>query len=67
MKNAILVINTGSSSLKFSLYEIVEQTLKQQFHGQIENIKEAPLLSVFDEQDIKIISKHYFTIYDLKS
>lgn len=39
MHDAILVINAGSSSLKFSVYQAeADQTLAEQMHGQIENI-----------------------------
>lgn len=36
-KNIVLTINGGSSSIKFALYEM-EETLKQLFYGEIENI-----------------------------
>ena len=36
-KNKILTINGGSSSIKFSLYKI-EDSLKELFSGEIENI-----------------------------
>ena len=36
-KNILLTINGGSSSIKFALYEI-EESLKQLFYGEIENI-----------------------------
>ena len=37
IKNSLLTINGGSSSIKFALYEI-EESLKQLFYGEIENI-----------------------------
>lgn len=46
MKEAIAVINGGSSSIKFSLYEIGEnRRLAPCFHGQVEGIGVAPCFS----------------------
>ncbi len=41
MTGAILVINAGSSSIKFSVYQTIP-VLSEQFHGQIENIGAHP-------------------------
>lgn len=43
MQTALLVLNAGSSSLKFSLFSIVENDrLESVFHGQIEALDEHP-------------------------
>ncbi len=47
MKETILVINSGSSSIKFSIFTC--STLELLYHGEIKNILEKPQLNVFDE------------------
>lgn len=42
MNNAILVLNAGSSSLKFSLFEARERELRQIARGQVEGIGTEP-------------------------
>ena len=37
IKNCVLTINGGSSSIKFALYEI-EESLTQLFYGEMESI-----------------------------
>jgi acetate kinase len=47
--NAILVLNAGSSSLKFSVFELrSDKTLSQKITGQVEGIGTAPRLKVKD-------------------
>ncbi|HEX3358543.1 MAG TPA: acetate/propionate family kinase [Tepidisphaeraceae bacterium] len=41
MNDAIVVINAGSSSLKFSLYSVINQQLQREAHGQIEGLGKA--------------------------
>jgi len=49
MRAPILIINAGSSSLKFSLFETSAQgALSLQFHGQVEDLLAAPKFSVED-------------------
>jgi len=49
MREPILVLNAGSSSLKFSVYETREDgSLAAGAHGQVERIDTAPHLSVTD-------------------
>lgn len=45
----LLVINSGSSSIKFSIYEL-DQHLTVHYHGLVENIHSAPKLKLFDRQ-----------------
>ncbi|MDQ6618609.1 MAG: acetate/propionate family kinase [Pseudomonadota bacterium] len=42
MTEAILVINAGSSSIKFSLFELAQNTPRLRLHGQVEGIYTAP-------------------------
>jgi len=42
MADVILVLNAGSSSLKFSVFEIAAKELTLQLKGQIEGIGTAP-------------------------
>jgi acetate kinase len=55
MDEAILVINAGSSSIKFSLFSCVALTLM--YHGEVENILEMPELTVFNEHHNQIIKE----------
>jgi len=48
MNNVILVINAGSSSIKFSLFHF--ESLKLISHGEIENIFEAATFSAFNDK-----------------
>jgi acetate kinase len=41
MNDAIIVVNAGSSSLKFSLYSVIDQRLQREANGQIEGIGRA--------------------------
>jgi acetate kinase len=42
MKEAIIVLNAGSSSLKFSLYSVIKEQLRLEAHGQIEGLGTSP-------------------------
>ena len=48
MSSAVLVLNSGSSSVKFALYSGVEGRGQQMLSGQIENIEAAPLLTLHE-------------------
>jgi acetate kinase len=51
MRGPILVINAGSSSIKFSVFETVaKRSLKAGVHGQLEGIGTSPRLKVADAQ-----------------
>src|SRR5260370_5606183 len=52
MTGPILVINAGSSSIKFSVFETAaDRSLKAGVHGQVEGIGTSPRLKVADAQD----------------
>ena len=42
MSDAIIVLNAGSSSLKFSIYAVIDQQLELKARGQIEGLGTAP-------------------------
>jgi len=48
LSSAVLVLNSGSSSVKFALYSGVEGRGQQLLSGQIENIEAAPLLTLHE-------------------
>ena len=51
MRDPLLIINAGSSSMKFSIFESLEDhSLTPQLHGQVESINVEPRLTVFDAQ-----------------
>lgn len=45
--NQMVVINSGSSSIKFAVYEF-DSKLNKLLYGQVENLKIAPKLKIFD-------------------
>jgi acetate kinase len=52
MREPILVLNAGSSSLKFAVYETLpDRTLRAALHGEIEPLQHAPRLVVRDARD----------------
>jgi acetate kinase len=48
MEQSILVLNAGSSSIKFQLFAVEQGTLERQFKGQMDGIGARPRLSVKD-------------------
>lgn len=62
MQNSILVLNAGSSSLKFSVFDCLnEGQLNQKVTGQVEGIGTAPHLKVKDGNGQRIIDVHWQT------
>lgn len=57
--NQIVVINAGSSSIKFATFDFNE-SLSKTTHGSIQNIKSAPIFKAMDEQG-NILSKEEFS------
>lgn len=56
MNDVILVLNAGSSSIKFSLFHFKD--LKLIFYGKIENIFESATFSVFDDNHELTLKKN---------
>jgi acetate kinase len=56
MDKVILVINSGSSSIKFSLLTC-QQELNLLYHGVIESIFEAPSLTIFNADHAQIVKQ----------
>lgn len=56
MNNVLLVINSGSSSIKFSLFSC-QKKLNLLYHGEIEELFESPCFTVFDANHIQIIKQ----------
>ena len=49
MRNPIIVVNAGSSSIKFSVFETLsDRSVRAGLHGQVEGIGSAPRLEVAD-------------------
>lgn len=60
MANSILVLNAGSSSLKFSVFDLSnEKQLHQRITGQIEGIGTAPHLKAKDDNGHSISDIHW--------
>jgi acetate kinase len=58
MREPILVINAGSSSIKFSVYETApDRTLSAAVHGQVEGIGTAPRLEIDDVRGNRIVDQ----------
>src|SRR5262245_35975237 len=58
MREPILVVNAGSSSVKFSLFEThVEHALTAAAHGQVDGIGSSARFEVSDADGRKLISR----------
>ncbi len=57
MDNVILVINSGSSSIKFSLFTD-RSDLHLIYHGEIEDILESPCITIFNASHTQIVKKN---------
>ena len=58
--DTILVVNSGSSSLKFQVFGIVgTKTLKRQIRGQLDGIGTQPRLRVKSSDDVILIDRTY--------
>ncbi|KTC88221.1 MULTISPECIES: acetate/propionate family kinase [Legionella] len=56
MLEVLLVINTGSSSIKFSIFAC-QQKLNLLYRGEIESISDSPCLTIFDANHLKIVEQ----------
>ena len=57
MNKLILVINSGSSSIKFSLFSC-QKELNLRYHGVIDSIFESPYMSIFNAKHNKILTQN---------
>lgn len=58
MTDALLIFNGGSSSIKFTLYDLDGGKLRKRVLGQIERIDQSPLLRIFSaEPDLPVEKK----------
>lgn len=62
MSKIILVINTGSSSIKFSLFK--EENLELEYNGKIENISEEAIFTITDHNNIQLSKQRISTGFD---
>lgn len=56
---SILVINAGSSSLKFSLFHEADNDLKLVVRGQLDGVGTQPRLKVRDEYEVSLVDREY--------
>ncbi len=56
MTDVILVINSGSSSIKFAIF-IDNNELKLLYHGEIESLFKAPILTILNAQEEQLIKQ----------
>lgn len=56
MTEVLLVINTGSSSIKFSIFAC-QQKLELLYHGEIESMSDSPCLTILDASHTQIVKK----------
>lgn len=54
----VVVLNSGSSSIKFAVYEL-SAVLPKLLHGIVENIREAPVLKLFDQNNVLVREEHF--------
>src|SRR5579872_5860723 len=57
MREPILVLNAGSSSVKFSLFETLDGSLRAGAHGQVAGIGTAPRIEIADQQGHKLLDR----------
>ena len=58
MREPILVLNAGSSSLKFSIFQTeTDRSLRADLHGQVEGIGRKARLTAFDAQGRKLVDR----------
>lgn len=57
MIEVILVINSGSSSIKFAIYTS-QQKLNLLYHGEIESLSSSPCLTIFNASHAQIFKKN---------
>ncbi len=56
--NQLVVINSGSSSIKFAVYEF-DSALKKSLHGSVENLTISPILKIFNSENELIRENQY--------
>lgn len=56
--NHIVVLNSGSSSIKFAVYAL-SASLPKLLHGIVENICESPVLKLYDENNVLVRENHF--------
>jgi len=57
MSGAIIVLNAGSSSLKFSIYEVAEEELRLESRGQIDGLGTAPRFKAKDSAGQSLVDR----------
>ncbi|WP_115711546.1 acetate/propionate family kinase [Legionella sainthelensi] len=57
MSKLILVINSGSSSIKFSLFACDKQGLNLYYHGQIQDLYESPQINIFNASQAQVFNQ----------
>lgn len=57
MNKLILVINSGSSSIKFSLFTCDNQHLELYYHGQIQDLYESPQINIFNASQDQVFNQ----------
>jgi acetate kinase len=59
MKDAILVLNAGSSSVKFSVFVVQGKTLELELRGQLESLFTSPRFTAKDPKDKVVAEKSW--------
>ena len=59
MANYILVLNAGSSSIKFRVFEIAGAELRQTLRGQVEGLYTAPRFTCKDGQGVQVGAREW--------
>jgi acetate kinase len=60
MDEGILVINSGSSSIKFSIF-INQKELSLLYHGEVQSISDSPVLTIFNASHTQILTLNIST------
>lgn len=57
MNKLILVINSGSSSIKFSLFTCSNQRVDLYYHGQVQDLYESPQISIYNSSHVQVLTQ----------
>ena len=55
--DSLIVLNTGSSSMKFSIFSIEKNEMKKEYSGSVANLLKTPHITIINEENIKEIDE----------
>jgi acetate kinase len=55
MTDAVLIVNAGSSSVKFAVFAVVDGALERRLYGQADGLRERPRLRIFEASGASLL------------